>query len=216
MVTSLSYGSWVDDGTDHATIRSATSDTPTAELVTTSINEEAGVIRTRTKLLHDDVDALHKRTKTAEWNERTAREGRKGVPSLLQELADLGFAWRDVARMVGVSVPAIRKWRKGDGATPTNRRQLASLLAACQQTMDDYHVEDVASWFEMPIHGDAPVTPIDLWLAARVDLVLEHASGHSDSETVLTNWDPDWRENYRTDFESFVAADGNVSIRLKS
>lgn len=35
------------------------------------------------------------------------------MASMLSDLAELGFAWRDIARLVKVSVPAVQKWRKG-------------------------------------------------------------------------------------------------------
>ena len=207
---------WLDEGTDHASIIAAPISLPTAAPSIASLTERAGYIRTRARLLHADSDELHERTKTAELNERTREWARQGVPTLLDSLSELGFAWRDVARMVGVSVPAIRKWRNGERATGENRQRLAALVAGCSQISDDYEVSDVASWFETPIHFDAPVTPIDLWVAQRSDLVLEHASGHSDSEWILAAHDPEWRETYRTDFESFIAADGDISIRPKS
>ena len=56
--------------------------------------------------------------------------GKANVKSMLTELADLGFAWRDIARMVGVSVPAVQKWRKGEKASGDSRIRVASLLAA--------------------------------------------------------------------------------------
>ena len=80
---------------------------------------------------------------------------------------------------------------------------------------DHYGVQEIASWFEMPLLSGAPVTPIDLWAGGRSDLVFDYASGHSDSEQVLTSWDPRWRERYRSDFEVFRAGDGQLSIRPK-
>ena len=76
-------------------------------------------------------------------------------------------------------------------------------------------VEEIASWFEMPLSSLAPVTPIDLYADDRADLVFEFASGHTDPEAILTQFDPDWRERYRSDFEVFEASDGNRSIRMK-
>ncbi len=53
-------------------------------------------------------------------------EAAKGAPAdLLSELADLGFSWTSVARIVGVSIPAVRKWRQGDAVSGHNRRRLA-------------------------------------------------------------------------------------------
>ncbi len=150
-----------------------------------------------------------------EWRKTTAERGRASVSSMLVDLADLGFAWRDIARMVGVSVPAVQKWRKGEKASGASRNRIASLLAACDLITKHYLVDDIASWFEMPLSTSAPITPIVLFSANRPELVFEFASGHVDPEDLLTEFDPEWRERYRSDFEVFEASDGNRSIRLK-
>ena len=59
------------------------------------------------------------------------------------------------------------------------------------------------------------MTPIILYAADRADLVFEFASGHVDPEKLLSEFDPDWRERYRSDFEIFEASDHNRSIRMK-
>lgn len=163
----------------------------------------------------DDVDDLHKRTHEDEWRTAAAERGKASVTSMLTELADLGFAWRDIARMVGVSVPAVQKWRKGEKASGDSRIRIASLLAACDLITSHYMVDEIASWFEMPLSSPAPVTPIVLYSANRADLVFEYASGYVDPEALLSEFDPDWRERYRSDFEVFEAGDGNRSIRMK-
>jgi hypothetical protein len=134
---------------------------------------------------------------------------------MLAELADLGFAWRDIARLVNVSVPAVQKWRKGEKVSGDNRHRMASLLAACDLIKSHYMVEEIASWFEMPLSSSAPITPITLYAANRADLVFEFANGQVDPEALLSEFEPDWRERYRSDFEVFEAGDGNRSIRMK-
>lgn len=67
----------------------------------------------------------------------------------------------------------------------------------------------------MPLSPSAPVTPITLYTADRADLVFEFASGHADPEALLSEFDPDWRERYRSDFEMFEADDGDRSIRMR-
>ena len=177
---------------------------------------EVGGIRGVARALRDDVDDLHKRTHENEWRKAAAERGKASVMSMLTELADLGFAWRDIARMVGVSVPAVQKWRKGEKASGDSRHRIASLLAACDLITSHYMVDEIASWFEMPLSSSAPVTPIVLYAANRADLVFEFASGQVDPEALLSEFDPDWRERYRSDFEVFEAGDGNRSIRMKS
>jgi hypothetical protein len=46
-------------------------------------------------------------------------------------------------------------------------------------------------------------------------LVFDFASGHTDSEQVLTAWNSQWRDQYLSDFEVFTAGDDQLSIRPK-
>jgi transcriptional regulator with XRE-family HTH domain len=151
-----------------------------------------------------------------EWSQRTTQRGRLSTTAILEELADLGFGWRDIAQLVGVSVQAIQKWRRGTATIQPDRKiKLAGLLAACDLVSESYHIEEIASWFEMPMLAGVPIAPLDLWAAERSDLVFDYASGHTDAEETLTIWDPDWRDRYQTDFEVFRAGDDQLSIRLK-
>jgi hypothetical protein len=177
--------------------------------------EEAGSLRSTSRYMVQSTSELHQRALFQSWQYRTNERGKLAPKALLEEIADLGFAWRDVARMIGVSVPALQKWRRAGGVTGENRRKLASLLALCDEITERYHVQEVASWFEMPLTASAPVTPIDLYAEDQPDLVLEYASGHGDSEEILTAYDPDWRERFRSDFEVYRDTDGEMSIRPK-
>lgn len=189
--------------------------TETRTVVTTVLTEDIGYIRKRARNLHEETDELHQQSHYAEWNARTNQRGRTTTREMLDELAGLGFAWRDLAKLVGVSVPAIQKWRRGEGTTGENRQKVASLLAACDLVSEHYGIKEIASWFEMPMQLGVPVTPIDLWASGRSDLVFDFASGHSESEQIFTAWDPQWRDRYRSDFEVFRAGDRNLSIRQK-
>lgn len=179
------------------------------------VTENVGGGRNEARILNQEYDDLHQQSHDVEWRAATAGRAKSGAASMLSNLADLGFAWRDIARLVGVSVPAVQKWRKGERASGDSRQKLASLLAACDLIAEHYMVEDIASWFEMPLSPLAPVTPIVLYANGRADLVFEFSSGHTDPEVLLTQFDPDWRERYRSDFEVFDAGDGNQSIRMK-
>ena len=117
--------------------------------------------------------------------------------------------------MVGVSVPAMQKWRRGEKASGDSRQKGASLLAACDLIRDHYMVEDIAAWVEMPLVKRVPITPIDLYADDRADLVFAFASGQEDPEALMSQFDPDWRDRYQSDFETYVASDGNHSVRLK-
>lgn len=186
------------------------------DIEATNLTADIGWNRHRARELNQDYEDLHQQSQFVEWRTRTTARGRASTAEMLDELAELGFAWRDVARLVGVSVPAVQKWRRGERASGERRRQVASLLAACDLIAEHYEVREIASWFEMPLVADAPVTPIDLYIGKRPDLVFEYASGYADPEQILTQFDGEWRQRYRSDFEVFRAEDGDLSIRPKA
>jgi hypothetical protein len=179
------------------------------------LTEHIGFGRSEVQYLSERYQDLHKRSHFVEWDRQTLVRGRMAPTDMLAALGELGFAWRDVARLVGVSVAAIQKWRQGAGVSGASRRRLASLLAACDLIIEHYAVNEIASWFEMPLLRDVPVTPLDLYASGQHRLVFEYSSGHLDPEQVLTQFDPDWRERYRSDFEVYRAGDGELSIRPK-
>jgi hypothetical protein len=186
------------------------------KLMAAQLTEEVGGNRGEARALQEEFGDLHQRIHDVEWRIAAAERAKASVTAMLSELADLGFSWREIAQLVRVSVPAVQKWRKGDKASGESRLRLASLLAACDLICEHYMVEEIASWFEMPLSSAAPVTPIDLYSADRADLVFEFGSGHVDPEALLTQFDPAWRDRYRSDFEVFEAGDGNRSLRAKA
>jgi hypothetical protein len=116
----------------------------------------------------------------------------------LETLADDGFAWRDIARVMGVSVPAITKWREGAGVTGENRLKLARLLALIDMLSDRF-IEEPASWLEMPIKAGVGITRMDLLERGRYHLVLALASTHTGDGTVeyvLNETGQNWRETF--------------------
>jgi len=180
----------------------------------TLLTEEFRSIRDQVRQLDHDVAATHQDAHETEWRMRSARLAKANAVDQLNGLATEGFAWRDLARLIGVSVPSIQKWRKGEGLSGDNRKRLADLAAACELLLTHYYVEDVAGWFETPLISGVPITPIDLWAAGRVDLVFEAAS-HDDPETLVGKHDPDWRSTYSSPFTVVLAEDGQRSIQLR-
>jgi hypothetical protein len=158
------------------------------------------------------------KTHMLKLDERTTERARTAPTQALEQLADYGFAWRDIARVVGVSVPAITKWRKGAGVTGENRLKIARLLALIDMLSERF-IDEPASWLEMPITEGVGLKGMDLLERGRYDLVLDLASKHTGdgtTEYVLNEIDSNWRDNFVDNaFESFVADDGVVSLRLK-
>lgn len=180
------------------------------------IAEESGHFRSVTDVVSDDWADVHHRAFSVQLETRTVKLSRQPPRELLNELSVLGFGWGDLARMFGVTVPALRRWRQGESPTGSHRRDIAQLVAFIQILQEDHLVADIAKWMEIPIVSGAPITAIDLYSNHRLNLLLDFASDHLDPESVMTSFEPDWREHYRSDFEIIIAEDGIPSIRQKN
>lgn len=180
--------------------------------------DRTDVLRRRALDLHAETRELNESATEGDLAARQQEHAKKSPVDMLAELSLLGLAWRDIARMVGVTVAALQKWRRGDGTSGENRAALAKILALMEMLTDRF-ISEPASWLEMPIREGVAVTPLDLIAGNRYDLVLGLASGHESEspESALDAFEPGWRSS-RVDsvFETYVAADGVVSIRPRS
>lgn len=176
--------------------------------------EQAGVLRNTTRFLSEDVADVHERALEIQLDGRADQAAKRAVPDLLHELAEMGFAWRDIARLVGVTVPAVRKWRQGEPASGANRRAVARLLAFVDVLRADHLVQDVPSWMEIPLAASA-ITGLDIYAAGRAKLLLLHAAGHLTSEQLLDRFSPSWRDEVDERFEIVTTADGAPLVRLR-
>lgn len=204
----------VDNGTATTSVTLPRVDVPT-RISALKMTEQSRHLVTKVSTLNNDVRETHVGALTHEWSVLTSQRAVASVRELLGLLADQGFAWRDIARMIGVSVPAIQKWRKGEKTTGDNRYKLASLVAAQDLIASQGRIQDIESWFEMPMAEGVPVTPLDMWTAGETFLVLEYASGYLTPDEALTRLDPSWRTTYDSPFETFRGEDGSMSIRAK-
>lgn len=195
---------------------------PSSTRTISEIVEEAEFMRTRVSVLRDEVEELHANATQLHVDafdtaiDQAAIElARASTQTLLERMGAQGFSWRDVARLLGVSVPAVQKWRSGGGATPPHHQKVARLVALTMELTTRFMIEDVASWLELPLTPEAPVSAIDLLAADRSDLVLRWAA-HTDvqPQEILDDFDPGWRERYASDFEIFTAPDGQPGIRF--
>lgn len=183
--------------------------------------ERVGFLNRRTKLLvedsndvHSSTDELHSATLEQLLRQTARRHASTPLPDLLNELSTLGFSWRELAQLASVSVPALRKWRLGEPATGGNRRRVTEVLAFCEIIREKYLVNDPVAWLEFPLHTDAPLTPRDLIAHGRFDLAFKLAwDDRSDPESVLDQFEPEWRDNYKSRVEVFVAEDGLPGLR---
>ncbi|MGH9103705.1 MAG: hypothetical protein ACRDYD_12095, partial [Acidimicrobiales bacterium] len=104
-----------------------TTDAPTQVSRARTIDElveDAGHLRNVTRLLGQDVaeagrqvSEVHHQVFQAQLNAKARDMAKRPAIEMLDELAGRGFAWRDIARLVGVSVPAVRRWRQGESPT---------------------------------------------------------------------------------------------------
>ena len=182
--------------------------------------QDCGHLRNRTRLLGEDVaeadrevSEVHRQALIVQFDVKARKIAKRSVGEMLNELADAGFAWRDIARLAGVSVPAVRRWRQGEAATGANRLAVAHIVALVEILRDDHSVSEVASWMEVPLASGAPVTAIDLAASGRLQEVVEIAAAHSTGEDMLDRLQPGWRERYRSDYEVFEAPDGELGTR---
>ncbi len=173
------------------------------------------LLRDQIRVLDSHVSARHREAESYHLDERARAKAKKSVPSLLDELSiQRGMAWRDIARLAGVSVSAVTKWRKGGPATGENRLSLAK-LAAFIDLLEAFMVQDPVGWLELPVVDGYTVRHIDLYEGGRPILLLDIADMRLSEEEALEQFDPAWRERYRSEFEVFEAGDGNMSIRKK-
>ena len=184
--------------------------------------DDIGYLRNRSESLvhdsrdiHESIGQLHSDSLDEELRSLTVRHAREHLPMLLDWLSTLGFSWRDIAKIAGVSVPAVRKWRRGESATGDNRQRVARIVALCEIAAERYIIADVAGWLETPLHPEAPLNGLDLMASERFDLVLALAREQpGDPERVLDEFEPNWRARYRSDVEVFTAPDGLPGLRL--
>lgn len=186
-----------------------------------AITEQSATLVNQTWVLRADSTDLHAQVVNGHAHllgdtleQRAQHRAKDGGLALLEELARGGFAWVDIARLVGVSVPAVRKWRNGGTISGERLADLARVVVLVEWLRDEHHVTDVASWLEVPISTGAPVTRMDLLQHGARDLLLRSMVGDGLAPTeILDEFEPDWRTTYHSDFEVFDAADGQRSIR---
>ena len=188
-------------------------DQPT-KLSTDLVANRAGALRSDVGILSADVANAHSESLLLQLRARTQEAAKRSPSDLLSELSALGFAWTAVARLVGVSVPAVRKWRQGESVSGDNRARLAQLVAFVGVLARDHLVADVASWLEIPI-SESPFTGVDVYAAGDVGALMEYASEHLRGPELLDRVIADWRQALDPRFEVFTSEDGQRGLRLR-
>lgn len=164
--------------------------------------------------LHTDVVNNHTDLVAAQLEASAQERAGAGAGALLADLANEGFAWVDIARLVNVSVPAVRKWRTGGSPSPEKLVELARIVALIEWLRDEKLIQDVVSWLEIPLAEGVPTSRMDILQSGGRDLLVRSLVGEGlTQEAVLDQLDPEWRARHASDFEVFTAADGQLSIR---
>jgi len=177
-----------------------------------SLTRLYGDLRDEARLVNSDIVEGHHEVRRWHLDDRTAVKARSGVGDLLHEFAvDRGMTWASIARLCGVSVSAVRKWRTGEAPSPDSRLAVAR-LGAFIGLLGELPVSEPAAWLAMPMMSGYTVTGEDLYIAGHADRLLDLASGQADLDEVLSVLDKDWRTRYRSDYEVIEAGDGMPSI----
>jgi transcriptional regulator with XRE-family HTH domain len=184
---------------------------------TRALSIEVGELRTQTDLAGGRAQDLHDKVRELDLDQRTRNKSRHDVPALLDELAyQRGMAWTHIAEIADVSVSAVRKWRKGNDASPESRSRLAKFAALLDRLEEEAHIEDPATWMEMelPLAAGHYIRPLDLYLDGQDLVLLDIAEQRRRAEHILDDLRPDWRAT-RSKFEVFDDTDGMRSIRIR-
>jgi len=191
---------------------------PSAPNATRALSIRADYLRTNVDSLGGEVQELHDDARTLDLDSRTLDKSKKSVPALLDELAsERGMGWSDIAEVIGVSISAVRKWRKGGDASPESRKGLARIAAYLDLLEEKLLVEDPAGWMEMdlPLGTGYYIRPLDLYLEGHEFGLIDIAERRREIPAVLDEIRPGWRDK-RSDFEVFTDDDGQRSIRKRS
>lgn len=182
-----------------------------ADLVagTAELRDDLNATTSQATQLHRDAEALHLA--------QTTRHLEAMDPvDLLDSLADeLRFPWAVMARVVGVSPTAVRKWRRGETVTPGHHYRLAEFLAFCRTLQHrDPRIDDVPRWLEMPVEARGDVSRLDLFLGGSRTGLLDLASGRRTGEDLLDEESEGWRERAATArrYTVLVHEDGTTSL----
>lgn len=163
------------------------------------------------KELHEDVELL-------ELEELVRSLEHESTVENLDALRDDGFSWSAIARILGVTPTAVRKWRRGDGVTADNHQRLAELLGFARFL---HHLQPritvAAAWLEAPAHPETTVTRLDLYRAGARSALLGVATERLGPVDVLDEFLPGWRRDHPRDdrFRLVWQEDGAPSILMQ-
>ena len=190
---------------------------PPAEAQRTNVSNlqrterQAGAHRRETRQQHGEAETFHEQTIRWLLTAKTDEKSKSTVLELLVELTEAhGLGWSDIARLVGVSVPAIRKWRMGGYASADNHVALAR-LAAFMESLQDAGIGDAAKWLTLPFEG-VITSKTDVYRQGNggAAALLAFAKGDIVRDDVLSKLQIEIRPKSAN--KVVMAPDGNLSI----
>lgn len=180
----------------------------TAQAPSSASPQDAGMLRQAVRSAEPGLRDQHHEDRRAQLRQAASQLGWQDPKDILRRLAnEYGMSWAAIARMVGVSPTAIRKWRKGDPVSPEGREALARLLAFLQYAEGCQPITDIGRWLEMRVASDCRLTPIDLYVMGEADGLLDWLGSHATVSEMLDRVDPDWRSKFARDTQ-FAVGDG--------
>ena len=181
-----------------------------------SLTREYGKLRDRTSVLDADVGTDHRAAQLQTLDLLARDRAREDVVTLLEVLStEKGLGWSDIAALVGVSVQAVRKWRRGEPVTGEHRLAVARLVALLDMLTSEIPVQDPAGWLEIPVMEGYALRHLDLYRMRRPDVLFDLAHLRISPETAMGELTPDWRERYALEHEVYEAEDGQRSVRRR-
>ena len=150
---------------------------------------------------------------------RTRSRSTEPPVELLNELAERGFSWTGIARLLGVSTSGIRKWRRGEDISGSNRYALSKLSAFIDMLEESFRIADIASWLEMPLAEPYEVSGIDVYadFDNGWEILAHMLIWPIDPSTLLDQEADGWREAYpASDFDVSHDEHGQPTISRSS
>ena len=191
--------------------------TAAASRAIAGLNESYRMLSGQARLLAEDVEDGRREVRSLDLGLRTNMKAAAGPDVLLEELAiDRGLGWSDIARLCGVSVSAVRKWRSGGSLSPERLRALAKLAAFLELLEQSGPTGEPTRWLMMPLVEGHTVSAAELYHAGLEEDILEHAQGHLTLVDMLSHWNPDWQADTRSEWTVVERPDSERIIVRRS
>jgi len=177
-----------------------------------SLTRRTAGLRDEVSLVAQDTESLHRDVLGLSLGDRAARlSAGRTLSAMLEELADAGLSWAEIASVAEVSPAAVRKWRRGGDAGGAKRMAVAQLLALLEM-LGELAVAEPAAYLISPVLPETTITVLDVFRRNRHDLVLELATQRKTASAVLDEFEPAWRSSADRRFVVAESEDGERAL----